>query len=792
MAETRKRRRLSKDEDSESKANDLQATEKNEVTELNESKEEPTQPSSQKPARKTLFVRSLPASATTESLTEYFSQSYPIRHATAVSDPETKQCKGYGFVTFADVEDAQRALEELNNSVFEGRKIKIEIAEPRHREIDKTIGKSVPSAEAAKLKEGREKRKQENKPPKLIIRNLPWSVTEPEQLALLFRSYGKVKHADIPKRGARHSGFGFVVMRGKKNAEKAIQGVNGKEVDGRTLAVDWAVDKAVWEDLQRATDGFEEIKDAPKEGDSGESGSDVDAEMIDYDVNGSEDGINEDDEDEDEDEDGVEVGEGEEDEEEDGVEDRDDERNASTIFIRNLPFSATDETLHDHFSQFGAVRYARVVVDPGTDRPRGTAFVCFWNKEDAHACIREAPKDVIQGPPKEKSAIAIKKSVLENEQNDPSGKYTMDGRVLQISQAVTRKEAGRLEEEGSSRREARDTDKRRLYLLSEGTIATNSPLYSKLSPSEIKMREASLKQRQKLIKTNPMLHISLTRLSVRNIPRHIDSKALKQLAREAVVGFATDVKQGRREPLSKEELSRSADIMKEQEKLRKSQGKGIVKQAKVIFEGREGSKISETSGAGRSRGYGFIEYTTHRSALMGLRWLNGHAVVASGPSKVDPEEKRKRLIVEFAIENAQVVKRRQEAEVKSREIKLQDKLASGSTSNLGGFKRDGWKNKPRNTQESGSTPNSGGFKRDGWKNKPSNKQGSGPASQSGGADRGLKRKRNDKTAEMTNGKKPKLSTPVSSGAGKSEDQNHIAKRNRIIAKKRMMRRTRKG
>ena len=55
-------------------------------------------------------------------------------------------------------------------------------------------------------------------------------------------------------------------------------------------------------------------------------------------------------------------------------------------------------------------------------------------------------------------------------------------------------------------------------------------------------------------------------------------------------------------------------------------GKGVVKQAKVVFETKEGSKIAEADGAGRSRGYGFIEYHTHRSALMGLRWLNGREV----------------------------------------------------------------------------------------------------------------------------------------------------------------------
>ena len=73
--------------------------------------------------RRSLFVRSLPANTTSESLTELFSESYPIKHATAVIDATTKQCKGYGFVTFADTEDAQRARDEFNGHTLEGREV---------------------------------------------------------------------------------------------------------------------------------------------------------------------------------------------------------------------------------------------------------------------------------------------------------------------------------------------------------------------------------------------------------------------------------------------------------------------------------------------------------------------------------------------------------------------------------------------------------------------------------------------------------------------------------------------
>lgn len=629
-------------------------------------------PTNSSPAKKpdqpkrSLFVRSLPEDTTTESLTTLFSESYPVKHATAILDPATKKCRGYGFVTFADAEDALRAKKEFNGHLLDGKKLRVEVAEPRHRDGE-GAGKEKPQKEP----------EQAQLPPKLIVRNLPWSIKGSEQLTRLFQSYGKVKQAYVPKKGpGLMAGFGFVIMRGRKNAEKAIEGINGKEVDGRTLAVDWAVEKAVYEDLQNK-DESADAKDVDAEEDEDEeaeaaSDDDEAAEAS----AGSDDEEGEGDEENEGSEDGEDVDEDFEDEEDD----EDDSRNKTedkslTMFVRNLPFTCTDEDLEDHFSQFGSVRYARVVMDHNTERSRGTGFVCFYNKEDADNCLRNAPRrQLLTGSNaiKPSSSSQPSHSILQNDNADPTGQYTLDGRVLQVTLAVPKSEASRLADEGTAHRTKRDNDKRRLYLLSEGTISSKSKLYEKLSPSEKAMREASAKQRKSLIESNPSLHLSLTRLSVRNIPRSIGSKELKALARDAVVGFASDVKSGVREKLSKEELARGGEEMQAAEAARKRAGKGIVKQATVVFEGASGTKVGEDSGAGRSRGYGFIEYYTHRNALMGLRWLNGHAIgyqVTENKKQVtkeDVEDRKKRLIVEFAIENAQVVMRRKEKEEKAR------------------------------------------------------------------------------------------------------------------------------
>ena len=716
--------------------------------------------------RRSLFVRSLAPSVTTERLIEYFSQLYPLKHATVVLDPKTKVSRGFGFVTFADAADAQAAAAQLNNTKLDGKKIKVEVAESRNREDGRDGGRNKVNTKAVELRAQREKQREEAQPPRLIVRNLPWSIKEADDLAALFRSYGKVKHVVLPKKGPRaQSGFGFVVLRGKKNAEKAIQGVNGKEIDGRTLAVDWAVDKQTWEQLQDGTVDEDGTSKAEQK----------DEQSVTSDLEEKEEGAALNDEADSEiEEDEVmadDVLDDEEDRHESDNEEEAKEPDSTTVFVRNVPFTATDETLAAHFSSFGAVRYARIVMDPETDRPRGTGFVAFYEPAIAMTCVKEAPKPA---PPsatgddkdKKRRGETLTHSVLQNESTDPTGKYTFEGRVLQVTRALSKGDAAKRAEFASQSRDKRDHDKRRLYLLSEGTVARGTKLYEQLGKAELDIREASAKQRQKLIKTNPNLCLSLTRLSVRNIPRSMGSKELKALAREAVVGFATDVKEGRRQPLTKEEKARGGEAMKLAEKRRKEKKSGIVTQAKIVFEGREGVKVKEGAGAGRSRGYGFIEYVGHRNALMGLRWLNGRSV------KGGAGDRNKRLIVEFAIENAQVVQRRGEREERAREWKdraeeidktapAEAKLPRGKTGRFG-------KALERKAQ-SKAQPNG---RREDW-NKSS------------------KRKRDEKDSAVTKPQEKSKKAPAAAAPVDPEEKNRIAKRNRIIAKKRGARQARK-
>jgi nucleolar protein 4 len=703
---------------------------------------------------RSLFVRSLSSTITSESLAAHFSESYPLKHATVVVDPTTKISRGFGFVTFTDAEDAATAAAQFDNSTLDGRRIRVEVAQARHREGPGAVNgapvvgeksskkNGAVNATGEKLRAEREQTRKAEQPPRLIVRNLPWSIKTADDLTKLFLSYGKVKHAVVPKKGGREIGegygFGIVIIRGKKNAEKALKGVNGKEVDGRVLAVDWAVDRDTWEKVKETA--REDTEATPANGI--ETSPDADDEEAQADAS-SDAGVSLRSEDE--------AMEELLDEENLSIEDDDSfdsepidtktkpriDTSNTTVFVRNLPYDTNDEALREHFNRFGPTRYARVVFDHATERPKGTGFVCFVEEDDARTCVTNAPKkhnpltaSNNANTSKKRKGETLTRSILQDEASDPSGDYTLSGRVLQVTRALAKPDAdARASESARGREKARERDTRRLFLLSEGTVPHGSKLFNQLSEAERNIRDASAKQRQKLIKTNPNLGLSLTRLSIRNVPRWIDSKALKALAREAVVGFAEDVKAGKRAALSAEEQRRGGEEMKELERRRKSRGVGIVKQAKVVFEGKEGGKVKEGAG-GRSRGYGFIEYWSHRSALSGLRWLNGHVVGKEG-------ERGKRLIAEFALDNAQVVQRRGQREEKARS-KRDEGVVDGQ-----GDRKDG---------------------RD---------------------QRGTKRKRvAEDVSKLT---PPEKEAPVDEG-----EKNKIAKRNRIISKKRHARRARKG
>lgn len=76
---------------------------------------------------------------------------------------------------------------------------------------------------------------------KLYVGGLPYSVTE-GQLQEIFAAHGTVESARVitDKFTGQSRGFGFVEMSSGSEAQKAIDGLNGTQLDGRALVVNEA------------------------------------------------------------------------------------------------------------------------------------------------------------------------------------------------------------------------------------------------------------------------------------------------------------------------------------------------------------------------------------------------------------------------------------------------------------------------------------------------------------------------------------------------------------------------
>lgn len=221
-------------------------------------------------------------------------------------------------------------------------------------------------------------------------------------------------------------------------------------------------------------------------------------------------------------------------------------------------------------------------------------------------------------------------------------------------------------------------------------ILPNSPAALALSSADMERRTASFNSRKVLLSSNPALYISKTRLSIRQIPTFVTEHTLKRLATYSIKAFDDDVAGGSREALTQDELEDNLkdDIFDKTSQKNLSKGRSAkVKQAKIV---RQQERVDPVTGKARSKGYGFLEMHKHSDALRVLRWANNNPEVGhlfdtwwreeladllktekakkpadetkikriSDELQTAPKKSKGTLIIEFSIENTQVVQRR--------------------------------------------------------------------------------------------------------------------------------------
>lgn len=269
----------------------------------------------------------------------------------------------------------------------------------------------------------------------------------------------------------------------------------------------------------------------------------------------------------------------------------DDASEGRTAFIRGLPFDIDPSTVKDYFSQYGAIHYCRLMINPKTGFPRGTAFIQYKDPSGLTCCLTAASQ---------------------------SNGISLDDYKLNVVQAVTPSEAKQITKQATSSKEKKPKDKRNLHLAKEGLILPGSEAAKDLSKADlVKRQKAETEKRMKL--KNPNFMVSPVRLCVRNIPLNVNDGTLKDL------------------------FAKAGGVPKSN-----------IVQVKVM---RNPDRVN-SSGIARSRGYGFVQFKTHDAALQALKYTNNN------PECFGPD---RRLIVEFALENQQILKSRQQKITRQRQ-----------------------------------------------------------------------------------------------------------------------------
>ena len=78
-----------------------------------------------------LFVGGLPWAMDTQRLKEVFAEFGDLVDARVITDRETGRSRGFGFVTMGSDELAQKAIQEKNGAMLDGRPLRVNEAQER-------------------------------------------------------------------------------------------------------------------------------------------------------------------------------------------------------------------------------------------------------------------------------------------------------------------------------------------------------------------------------------------------------------------------------------------------------------------------------------------------------------------------------------------------------------------------------------------------------------------------------------------------------------------------------------
>ena len=87
-----------------------------------------------------IYVSNLSYNTDAESLQELFMNYGEVTSANIITDRETGRSRGFGFVEMPDDAEGQKAIDELNETDFEGKTINVNVARPKTERRDNRGG----------------------------------------------------------------------------------------------------------------------------------------------------------------------------------------------------------------------------------------------------------------------------------------------------------------------------------------------------------------------------------------------------------------------------------------------------------------------------------------------------------------------------------------------------------------------------------------------------------------------------------------------------------------------------
>jgi len=272
-------------------------------------------PSLRKSGVGNIFIKNLDKSIDNKALYDTFSAFGNILSCKVVCDENGS--KGYGFVHFETQEAAERAIEKMNGMLLNDRKVFVGRFKSR-KEREAELG--------ARAKEFTN----------VYIKNFGDDMDD-EKLRELFGKYGNAMSIRVMTDDSGKSrGFGFVSFERHEDAQKAVDDMNGKEMNGKLIYVGRAQKK-----VERQTElkrKFEQMK-----------------------------------------------------------QDRMTRYQGVNLYVKNLDDGIDDERLRKEFSPFGTITSAKVMMEGG--RSKGFGFVCFSSPEEATKAVTEMNGRIVATKP---------------------------------------------------------------------------------------------------------------------------------------------------------------------------------------------------------------------------------------------------------------------------------------------------------------------------------------------------------------------------------------------------------